>query len=80
MNLVRRTARFVIRAYQKTLSPDQGLLKYVFRARVCRFHPTCSQYAYDAIGKYGIFKGSSMAMSRLMRCHPWHPGGYDPVP
>lgn len=77
--MVRRLAQLLIRAYQKTLSPDQGLLKYIFRTRVCRFHPTCSQYAYEAIGMYGVMKGSYLGMRRLMRCHPWHPGGYDPV-
>lgn len=79
MKPARRIAQLIIRAYQKTLSPDQGLLKIFFRNRVCRFHPTCSQYAYEAIGKYGILKGGWMSIKRVTRCHPWHPGGYDPV-
>lgn len=45
----------------------------------CRFSPTCSQYAIDAISKYGPFKGSALALVRLLKCHPLHPGGYDPV-
>lgn len=45
----------------------------------CRFYPTCSQYAIDAISKYGCFKGSFMALKRILKCHPFHPGGYDPV-
>lgn len=79
MKPFRRFAQLMIRAYQKTLSPDQGLLKVFFRSRVCRFYPTCSQYAYEAIGKYGLMKGGWMSFQRLIRCHPWHPGGYDPL-
>ncbi len=47
---------------------------------VCRFTPTCSQYAGQAITKYGVLKGSWLALKRVGKCHPWHPGGYDPVP
>ncbi|MBN1313879.1 MAG: membrane protein insertion efficiency factor YidD [Anaerolineales bacterium] len=46
----------------------------------CRFEPTCSVYAFQAIDKYGAFKGGGMAIKRILRCHPLHPGGYDPVP
>ena len=46
----------------------------------CRYTPTCSQYAYEAISKYGIFKGGWLALKRLLRCHPWGGSGYDPVP
>ncbi len=45
----------------------------------CRFYPTCSQYAYEAISKYGVIKGGWMAIKRISKCHPFHPGGYDPV-
>ncbi len=45
----------------------------------CRFYPTCSQYAYEAIMKYGALKGSFLAVKRILKCHPFHPGGYDPV-
>lgn len=47
---------------------------------VCRFTPTCSQYAKEAITKYGVFKGGWLSVCRLSKCHPFHQGGYDPVP
>ena len=61
----------MIRLYQRLLSPSLG--------RNCRFLPTCSQYAREAIETHGAFRGSILALRRLGRCHPLHPGGYDPV-
>ena len=61
----------LILIYRHTLSPLIG--------QSCRFHPTCSQYAEDALRKYGAWRGSIMAVKRLLKCHPWHDGGYDPV-
>jgi putative membrane protein insertion efficiency factor len=62
----------IIRLYQLILSPWTG--------NHCRFHPTCSEYAKAAIEKYGAIGGSWMAVKRILRCHPWHSGGVDPVP
>jgi len=61
----------VIYIYRFTLAPILG--------NSCRFYPTCSYYAEQALRKYGAFKGSILAVKRLLRCHPWHEGGYDPV-
>ena len=61
-----------IRCYQFCVSPLLG--------RNCRFYPSCSNYAEQAIKEWGILKGSGMTLRRLLRCHPWHPGGCDPVP
>ena len=62
----------LIRFYQKFISP-------VFPPS-CRFYPTCSHYGYEAIAKYGVIKGGWLAIKRIGRCHPFNPGGYDPVP
>lgn len=63
---------FLIRGYSYVISP--------FLGNCCRFHPSCSQYAQTAIQQYGILKGCWMMLRRLLRCHPLHAGGYDPVP
>lgn len=68
-----------IRLYQKTFSLDHGLAKFVFGGGRCRFRPTCSQYFYSAITKYGILKGGWLGLKRISRCHPLHPGGWDPL-
>jgi len=63
----------VIRIYQMTVSR-------VLPANTCRFYPSCSHYGYRAIYKFGLFKGSLMAIWRVLRCNPFNKGGYDPVP
>ncbi len=70
---MKRILLALIRFYRRQLSP----LK---RAPTCRFIPTCSEYALLAIEKYGAWKGTRLAILRVLRCHPFHPGGYDPVP
>ncbi|MGI6679465.1 MAG: membrane protein insertion efficiency factor YidD [Dehalobacterium sp.] len=62
---------FFIRIYQKCLSP-------ILPGR-CRFYPSCSQYWIDALKKYGLLKGVRRGLKRISKCHPWHPGGYDPA-
>ncbi len=64
---------YAIRIYQRAISPYKG-------TGCCRFIPTCSEYAYEAILKYGAFKGGYLTIRRLLKCHPFHRGGYDPVP
>jgi uncharacterized protein len=73
--LTRTAERFVlggIRFYQVAVSPLLG--------RHCRFHPTCSEYARQAVERYGLRRGGTLAVRRILRCHPFNPGGFDPVP
>lgn len=62
----------LLRAYQWLLSPLLG--------NHCRFYPSCSHYAIEAIERHGVVAGAWLALKRVLRCHPWHPGGIDPVP
>ncbi|QQS16247.1 MAG: membrane protein insertion efficiency factor YidD [Candidatus Moraniibacteriota bacterium] len=71
---------FFIRIYQKTLSLDHGLLGKIVPIRVCRFYPSCSEYARQAVERSGVLRGGYLSLRRFLRCHPWHPGGYDPPP
>jgi putative membrane protein insertion efficiency factor len=62
----------VIQVYQRCLSP--------FLGQACRFYPSCSSYSIAALSTYGFWRGLYLSFRRLIRCHPWHPGGYDPIP
>lgn len=70
--LPRTVATTLIRGYQRFISP-------AFPPQ-CRFTPTCSSYALTSVERYGVLKGGWLSLRRIARCHPWHPGGHDPVP
>ena len=72
MAFVQKTLLLLIRFYQYAVSPHFP--------PSCRYVPTCSAYAYEAIQKHGVFRGTALALKRVLRCHPFRPGGYDPVP
>lgn len=72
MNPLKWLALGIIRFYQKAISP--------MLPPSCRFYPSCSQYTYEAIQIYGFFRGGWLGLRRISRCHPFSPGGYDPVP
>lgn len=78
----RRVELFFIRIYQKTISLDHGYLGKLYpNRRSCKYTPTCSEYGYEAVLRFGIFKGNALAIKRIFRCNPWSkPGQYDPVP
>jgi len=69
---MKKATLFVLRQYKRFISPLLG--------KNCRFYPTCSVYAYQAIEKYGLAKGVFLGIKRLFKCHPFHEGGVDPVP
>jgi putative membrane protein insertion efficiency factor len=69
---MKAAALFLIRVYQATLSPLLG--------QHCRFHPTCSDYMSQAIARHGFAQGGFLGLKRIFRCHPFHKGGFDPVP
>jgi uncharacterized protein len=69
---MRHVLKILIRAYQLALSPLIG--------PCCRFYPSCSQYGIEAIETHGSLRGTWLTLKRISRCHPWHEGGFDPVP
>lgn len=69
---MKRIAIWLLRGYKIAISP--------LLPPACRFYPTCSEYALEAVTRYGVLKGSWLAARRLLRCHPFHAGGFDPVP
>ncbi len=70
--ILERAVLALIRFYQRVISP-------LFPPS-CRFVPSCSQYTYEAVQRYGVWHGLALGLRRVLRCHPFHPGGYDPVP
>ncbi len=71
-SIPRLLATGIIKVYRYAISPMMG--------RRCRFYPSCSAYSLEALDRHGFLKGSKLTLLRLLRCHPWHPGGFDPVP
>ena len=69
--MTKKILLFLIKIYQKAISPMLG--------RRCRFYPTCSEYSRQAITKYGAIKGTFLSVKRILKCHPFHKGGYDPL-
>jgi len=69
--MVRKTFIFMIKLYRNHLSP--------LKLRTCRFYPSCSEYSMECIHKFGVFKGMLKSAKRILKCHPFHPGGYDPA-
>ncbi len=72
MTIASAALKGAVHAYQWTIRPLIGCN--------CRFHPSCSDFALEALATHGALRGSAMAGARILRCNPWHPGGYDPVP
>jgi putative membrane protein insertion efficiency factor len=70
--MIKKVCLAIIWFYQNAISP--------YIKPHCRFRPTCSQYAYTAISRFGALKGSYLSLRRILKCHPFHEGGYDPVP
>jgi len=77
-SLLSRAAVGFVCLYQWVFSPLKPIL--FGTSCGCRFHPTCSGYTREALLRHGFFRGTWLGLRRILRCHPWHPGGYDPVP
>jgi len=78
-SFIRELLLICIRFYQNFFSPNHSWIKHHYPWGFCRFYPSCSQYAYDSIKRYGVNQGVWRAIKRLSKCHPWHPGGFDLV-
>lgn len=78
--MIKKIILIFIKLYQRTLSLDHGPLGYIWSERFCRFHPSCSEYTRVAVVRYGAVPGVALGLRRILKCHPWNPGGYDPVP
>lgn len=80
LNIPKLIVLKTLRVYQKLFSPDHGPLRVFYPHGYCKYHPTCSQYTYEAVDKLGIIRGLILGAWRISRCNPWSKGGYDPVP
>jgi len=76
---MKKTILKIIKIYQKTLSPDSGIFYYYKATKTCKYHPTCSEYGYQAVEKYGVIKGILKGIIRILKCNPFSKGGYDPL-
>lgn len=79
-SIPKEIGKILIRIYQKTLSLDHSYLGKMLGYRVCIFHPSCSEYTYQAIDRFGLIQGSIMGFFRILRCGPWSRSGFDFVP
>jgi len=79
LDVPRGLACLLIKGYQKTFSPDHGFFKRMFPFGYCKFTPSCSQYAYEAVKKHGVIRGGIKAFWRVLRCNPFSKGGHDPA-
>jgi putative membrane protein insertion efficiency factor len=73
INPIKKAILFLFWFYEAAISPHKG-------GPCCRFYPSCSAYGREAVEKYGVLRGLSLALRRFLKCHPFHPGAYDPVP
>lgn len=78
--MIRAGVLWGIRIYQRTFSIDHGLLRFVYPGGACKFYPSCSEYGYRAVERFGVVRGSWLALRRVLRCHPWSHGGVDEIP
>lgn len=79
--MVKKLLLRTIRLYQKSQLIDNPIRKmFIPGQTICRFQPTCSEYMFEAVEKYGVIKGMSLGIWRLLRCNPWSKGGYEPIP
>jgi len=77
---MKKLALYLIKLYQRSWFYRSAILRFLFLSdSACRFTPSCSEYTYQAILKYGIMRGGILGLKRIIRCHPWGDGGYDPV-